>query len=421
MSVSETPRRRSWDSVRVVGMIRCLVLLACLGFVQGQAAQAQTVLEFWHSQSPSEDLILRLAEQFNASQTEVRVLPRYNGTYQESAIRLVAALGGDAAPVLFDAEVTVIPRLVEEGALADLSAYAEALPAELLRDLEPRQWEFGVFGAGRYSLPWAMSLPVLYYNASAFAQLGLEPPATWAEFEAVAERLTTRNTRGYIDVAAAFIFEALVTTRGGSLVSPAGEPRFDSPEAVDALSMLQRMSRARTSVPRGFAELDQALVDFARTKGMMAIAAESFFPQGERFSVAFEVAAAPLPQDVSAALPLMGAQLVVLAGSSEAERAGAFAFWEFLMNPEHQSAWVQDSYALPARLSVAAALQEWYAADPGRGVALEGLPNAVYRPRVGAYVVWQGYLQEAIERATKAGADPATVLREAQRRALESP
>lgn len=378
------------------------------------------MLEFWHSQDATEDLIQQFADAFNASQDEYEVVPRYNGNYQESAIKLVAALGGSNLPVLFDAEVTVFPRLVEEGALAELSPLLEAVPGELLADLNPALWGYGELAGGRYGLPWNMSMPVLFYNKSAFDQLGLAPPTTWEEFEAAAERLTTRNTRGYIDVAAAFIFEALVSTRGGSVVTEDGQPNFDSPEAVEALSMLQRLARERHSVPRGFAELDQALVDFARTRVMMAVASQAFFPQGERFSVAFEVAAAPLPTGSSESVPLMGAQLVVLESASEAERRGALAFWQFLMAAEQQQAWVQASYFLPVRNSVAEALQGWYEAVSGRRAALAQLENAVYRPRIGAYAVWQGYLQEAIERATKAGADPQTVLQEAQRRALES-
>ena len=321
--------------------------------------------------------------------------------------------------MLFDAEGTVFARLAEEGALADLSPLTAALPEALTDDLVPVLWDSGVWEGKRYGLPWALSMPVLFYNASVFDQLGLAPPATWEAFEAVARELSTRNTRGYIDVAMPFIFETLVSTRGGSLVDENGRPAFDSPEAIDALSMLQRMAKARSSIPRGGGELDQALVDFARTKGMMAIASEAFFPQGERFSVAFEVAAAPLPVGASPSVPLVGAQLVVLASASEAEREGALAFWQFLMAPENQETWVEASYFLPVRRSVAEALAAWYQADPSRGAALAQLPLAVYRPHSGDYAVWQSYLQEALERVTKGGADPAAALAEAQRRALE--
>jgi len=382
--------------------------------------EAQTTVPFWHSQDVTESTIQALADAFNTSQSEYVVDPRYVGNYQEGAIKLVAALGGADQPVLFDAEGTVFPRLVEEGALADLSDLSAALPEALVSDIYPAQWHYGELGGGRYGLPWDMSMPVLIYNATAFRQLGVTPPQTWDAFEAAAARLTTRQTEGYINVSAAFIFEMMVSTRGGSVVTAEGQPNLNAPEAVDALTMLKRIADAGNATLHSFAELDVALVDFVRTKGMMAFASLAFWPQGQRYSVAFEPAAAPVPTGVSDAVPLMGAQLVVLKSASEVQRQGAVAFWEFLMRPENLATWVKASYFLPARRAALPLLEPWYQEDPNRRVALEQLENAVPRPRVGAYVVWQGFLEEALEKSLRGGVPPEAALEEAQRRALES-
>jgi sn-glycerol 3-phosphate transport system substrate-binding protein len=382
--------------------------------------EAQTTLEYWHSQDATESTIQTLADTFNASQGEYRVVPRYVGSYREGTVKLIAALGGGEQPVLFDAEGTVFARLVEERALADLSDLTDALPEALVEDLYPALWSAGKLNGGRYGLPWNMSMPVLFYNATAFAQLGVTPPKTWAEFEEVAARLTTRQTEGYIHVSAAFIFEMMVSTRGGSIVTEAGQPNLNSPEAVDALNMLKRIADGGNATLRSFAELDVALVDFVRTKGMMAFASIAFWPQGLRYSVAFEPATAPVPTGASAAVPLMGAQMVVLESASEAERRGAVAFWEFLMEPENVVTWVQASYFLPARRSALPLLEPWYQEDPNRKVALSQLENAVPRPRVGAYAVWQGFLEEALEKSLRGGVPPEVALAEAQQRALES-
>lgn len=384
------------------------------------ASYAQTVIEYWHSNNAVEDVVQSFVDEFNASQNDYKVVQRMTGLYQESSIKLIAALGTNSAPVLFEAENTVFAKLLEEGALADLKPVLQHLPQELFEDIYPTFWNFSEHNNGHYGLPWNISIPVLYYNKTVFDQLGVTPPQNWEAFEAAAARLTTRSTKGYIDVAAAFIFETMVTTRGGRLLSDDGQPNFASPEAIEALSMLQRMAKDRTSIPRSFAELDQALVDFARTKAMMAIASQAFFPQGERFSVTFEVAAAPIPFDSSQDLPLVGAQLVVLNHASAVERQGAVAFWHFLMEPENQRRWVEASYYLPVRRSSVPLLSDWYSKDPSRKVGLDQLEHAIGKPKVADYAIWQSYLQEAIERATKAGMDPASVLQEAQKRALES-
>lgn len=397
-------------------MRRICILLGLIAL----SARAQVIIPFWHSQDATAELIAAFADAFNAAQPDYRVEPRYTGGYQESAIRLIAALGTEGAPVLFDAEGTVFSRLYEEGALADLTPYVAALEPALIADIYPIMWAYGEFDGRRFGLPWNLSVPVLFYNKNIFSQRGLAPPDSWEALETAARALTTRNTRGYIDVAVAFIFETMVSSRGGSILTEDGQPNFDSPEAIEALSQLQRMAQARISVPYGFGELDQALIDFARTRGMMAIASQAFFPQGERFAVGFEVGQAPIPLRPGGSVPMIGAQLVVLSSASEAQRRGAVAFWEFLMAPENLSAWVQASYFLPVRQSVAEQLAPWYAEDPSRRAGIDQLAHLSMRPRVGAYAIWQGYLQEAIERATKAGADPQSVLAEAQRRALES-
>jgi sn-glycerol 3-phosphate transport system substrate-binding protein len=393
-----------------------MILLALLS-----STRAQTVIEFWHSQNATEALIQTFADEFNASQTEYQVIQRLTGNYQESTIKLIAALGTDSAPVLFDAENTVFAKFLEEGSLADLEPFLAAVPAELLEDIYPVFWDYAETAEGHFGLPWNISVPVLYYNKSVLDQLGVAPPTSWEELETASDRLTTRSTRGYIDVAGAFIFETMVSTRGGRLVTAAGQPNFASPEAIEALSLMQRMAKNRTSIPRSFTELDQALVDFARTKGMMAIASQAFFPQGERFSVAFEVAAAPVPTGSSQAIPLVGAQMVVLKDATDAQKQGAIAFWQFLMEPENIKRWVEVSYFLPVRRSTVDLLTDWFAEDPSRRVGVDQLEYAIGERKPAAYAVWQSYLAEAIERATKAGMDPATVLEEAQQRALESP
>ncbi len=398
---------------RATRLTRLLIVLLCLL----PSAAAQTTIEFWHSQDATEAAIDELATRFNGAQDEFRVEPRYIGNYQENAIRLIAGLRSGDVPALFDAELTIFMRLVDDRALVELDSYLTDLPVPLIADIPEPMWEYGRVGDRRFGLPWSMSMPVLIYNADVARQLGVEPPTDWDAFEATAARLTTRNSTGYIDVAAAIVFETMVASRGGSLVTPDLEPNFDGPEAIATLEMLQRLARSRHSIPRSFAELDRALVDFARGKGMMSIGSQALIPQGERFAVGFDIGVAPIPSANGRGVPFTGAQLVVPQGTSEAEQRGAVAFWRFLIEPDNVRAWVEASHFLPVRTSAVPLLEAWYAEDPGRRVGLEQLPDAVVRPQTGDYALWQTFLQEAIERVTLGGGDPAEELGAAQRRA----
>ncbi|AEB12897.1 ABC transporter substrate-binding protein [Marinithermus hydrothermalis] len=382
---------------------------------------AQVEIPFWHSMDgPAGRAIERFAQAFNQSQPAYRVVPRFLGDYREGESKLVAALRTGSQPVLFQAELAFFPRLVAEGRAVPLDAYLEDLPPEFIRDFYPAAWAYGVVDGTRYGLPFNTSTPVLFYNADAFRALGLEAPRDWTAFVRAAERLTNRRSKGYIAVLESWTFEAMVTSRGGSLVTPDGRPNFTSPEAVAALEMLVRLAREGAAIPRNLAEAQFAQLDFVRTKGMMVFASIANWPAAERYTFAFELGVAPVPREAEGRVPLGGAQLVVLKGASPKQVRGAVAFWRFLMQPEQIAEWVQASFYVPLRRSVLPRLEAFYAENPFRKAAFEQLEFAVPRPRTPHFAVWRTYLEEALEKAVKGGMDPRKALEEAQRKALEA-
>ena len=401
--------------------LRCLpALCICLICLLAPTAWAQTELLFWHSHDATSDTIEAFAEVFNSSQSDYTIIPEYVGNFEEAGIRLLTAYGGGNHPVLFSAEMTVIPRLLEEGILVDLTHLTQDITEDDVADFVPMLWNYGLFDAKRYSLPFANSALVLFYNANLLEQKNVSPPTTWEEFEQVTSELSTRRIKAFINVNIPLAFEAMVATRGGNIIQD-DLPNFNSPEAIAALEMLQRISRNRDAINRSMSEIDIALIDFIRTKGMMAFASLAMWPEGSQYSVAFEVGAAPIPMGelMEHRTPIAGAQLVVLQGASPAQQEGAYAFWQFLMEAENVATWVRDSYYLPTRFSALPHLEDWYAEDPTRAIALEQLDNLIGRPKMGAYTVWQGYLAEALDKALQGNMDARAALDEAQQRSLD--
>ncbi len=396
-------------------MRKLFLLVFLFGF-----AGAQVEVPFWHAMDgPAGRQIEAFAKAFNAEQSEYRVVPRYVGDYREAETRLIAALRTGTQPVLYQAEIAFFPRLVAEGRAVPLDGRL-GLDEKTIADFYPAVWAYGVMNGRRYGLPFNTSTPVLYYNASAFRARGVAAPKDWAAFEAASKKLSDRRRKGYIAVLESWTFEAMVTSRGGSLVTEDGRPNFDSKEAVEALSMLHRMARARTLIPRRLAEAQFALLDFVRTKGMMVFASIANWPAAENYSFAFDLGVAPVPREPGGKVPMGGAQLVVLKGASERQVAGAVAFWKFLMRPENIARWVEASYYVPVRKSALPYLEDFYAENPYRKAAFEQLAYAVPRPRVPEFVVWRVYLEEALEKSVKGGVDPKVALEEAQRKALEA-
>ena len=62
-------------------------------------AQAQTEIQWWHSMTGGlNDWVVDLANGFNASQKEYKVVPTYKGSYDESMTASIAAFRAGNAP-----------------------------------------------------------------------------------------------------------------------------------------------------------------------------------------------------------------------------------------------------------------------------------------------------------------------------------
>jgi len=381
-------------------------------------ALAQTEVTFWHSMDgPAGRLLAAFAQEFNARQNLYRASPQYVGDYRDAETKLVAALRTGAAPVLFQAEISFFPRLVGERRALALDPYLN-LERSFLEDLFEPAWNYGVMEGRRFGLPLNTSTPVLFYNLDTFRAKGLKAPRNWKEFEEVAKALSSRQTKGFIFVTdpQAWLFEAMVTSRGGSLTKD-GKPNFTSKEALEALEMLTRLNRAGALSVRSMAESTFAQLDFVRTKGMMVMASIANWPAAENFSFAFTLGVAPVPREPGGKVPMGGAQLVVLRGASEAQVRGAIEFWKYLMEPRNVARWVEASYYVPVRKSAIPLLEDFYRENPFRKVAFEQIAHAQERPRLTPFSAWASLLAEALERSLKGGVPPQKALEEAQRKA----
>jgi multiple sugar transport system substrate-binding protein len=107
----------------------------------------------------------------------------------------------------------------------------------------------GNLNGSTYGLPFVLSTPVLYYNASLFAKAGLNPatpPTTWAQVktDALAIKARTGKDGAYIDCltknSGDWCWQGLVDSAGGSVLSSNGSRlTFAGTPAVQAATMAQ--------------------------------------------------------------------------------------------------------------------------------------------------------------------------------------
>ena len=172
------------------------VTAAAFAAVMALPAQAATDVQWWHAMDGAlETWVNDLAKEFNASQSDYRVVPTYKGTYNEALTAGIAAFRAGQAPHILQVyEVGTATMMAAKGAVKPV----QALMTEQGVAFDPARYIPAV--AGYYtasngqmlSFPFNSSTTVFYYNKDAFKKAGLDenkPPKTWPEVEAAAQKL----------------------------------------------------------------------------------------------------------------------------------------------------------------------------------------------------------------------------------------
>ena len=175
-------------------LLRAALALALFAFAA--QAQAVTEIQWWHSMTGAlGDRLNELANDFNESQKEYKVVPVFKGSYPESMTAAIAAYrAGNAPHILQVFEVGTATMMAAKGAI--MPVYQVMTDAG--EPFDPKAYLPAV--AGYYtdtkgqmlSFPFNSSTTVFYYNKDAFKKAGLDPnkaPKTWKEVVAAAAKL----------------------------------------------------------------------------------------------------------------------------------------------------------------------------------------------------------------------------------------
>src|SRR5690349_21435855 len=152
-------------------------------------ALAQTEIQWWHSMGGAlGDKVNELANKFNATQKDYKVVPVFKGSYPESMTAAIAAYrAGNAPHILQVFEVGTATMMAAKGAIVPVY--------KLMKDadepFDPKAYLGPVSGyytdskGNMLSFPFNSSTAIFYWNKDAFKKAGLDPnkpPKTWKEF-----------------------------------------------------------------------------------------------------------------------------------------------------------------------------------------------------------------------------------------------
>ena len=346
--------------------------------IQETGSQVKVVL--WSSWGTKigevEQEVLR---RFHESQQDVVVEHQFQGTYDETAQKVIAALQARQAP-----DMTVLSeanwfRFYANQYLAPMDDFIAA------EEIDTSDYVDSFLTEGqRQGQQWWMSLarstPLFYYNKQKWAEAGLEDrgPRTYSELSEWGPKLLKKDGDtvtqwGFLHAPAtdfiSWYFQGTVWAFGGAYSDEDFNIKITEPPAIQAGEWL------RSTVAEGWAAPSQdRITDFLN--GVTASMMQSTGQLGNlKENATFEVGAAFLPSEVNPGCPTGGAGLGILSTAPAEKQQAAFKYIAFATSPEITAYWSQNTGYMPVRKSAGQSpeMQAFYQENPNFRLAVEQL------------------------------------------------
>jgi sn-glycerol 3-phosphate transport system substrate-binding protein len=327
-------------------------------------ALAVTEIQWWHAMvGGNNDVVVKLADEFNASQSDYKVIPSYKGGYADTMNAGIAAFrAGNAPHILQVFEVGTATMMSAKGAIKPVFE----LMKEANEPFDPKAYLPAVTGyystakGDMLSLPFNSSSMVMWINKDALKKANIaEIPKTWPEVFEDAKKLKAAGyaTCGFSNAWATWAnieqFSAWhnipIGTKANGLDGFDTELKFNSPLHVKHLQNLIDLEKDKTYDYSGRASASEGR--FSSGECPIFLTSSGFYAT-VKSSAKFEFTSAPMPYypDVAGAPQnsiIGGASLWVMGGKTPAEYKGVAKFFSFLSDTNRQAKLHQDTGYMP--------------------------------------------------------------------------
>lgn len=311
-------------------------------------SDGKTTIDFWHAMSGANEVALKKAvDSYNASQDKYVVEALFQGSYEESLTKLRSVGGTKDAPAIMQVFEVGTKYMIDSGYIEPIQTFIDKDNYDI-NQLEKNILNYYSVDGDLYSMPFNSSTPVMLYNKDAFAAAGLEnPPQTFEEVIAAAEKLKSDDMSGFAILLYGWFIEEMIATQGGLYVDGENgrtgdvtEALFNGVEGKHVFDFLKTMNDAGTlgNFGKNWDDIRTAFVS-----GKVAMYLDSSAGISNIVENApFEVGAAYIPYSEEAdrnGVIIGGASLWMMNGISEEQQNGAWDFMKYLQTPEVQAEW----------------------------------------------------------------------------------
>jgi len=409
------------------------------------AAWAQTEIQWWHAMGGNlGETVNKLAEGFNKSQSEYKVVPVYKGSYTETLTAAIAAFRAKQAPHIVQVfEVGTANMMAAKGAVYPVYQ----LMADAKEPFDPKVYIGPVYGyysttdGKLLSMPFNSSTPVLYYNKELLSKAGLDPnkpPKTWPELGEMAKKAVAAGAKcGFTPQWQTWTMienygawhNLPYATKANGFGGTDIELKFNDPAHVKFIQMLADWGKDKTFVYGGREGKSTAM--FNAGDCVFHIASSGSAAGIEKALGADKVGIAMMPYspDVIAKPQnsiIGGATLWVLKGKPAGDYKGVAKFLSYLSTTPVQAQWHQQTGYVPITLAASEATEKagFYKKHPGRDIAVKELtlnpPTENSKGlRIGNFVQIRDIVDEELESVWSGKKDAKAALDEAVKRGNE--
>ncbi|ARP97814.1 ABC transporter substrate-binding protein [Pseudorhodoplanes sinuspersici] len=323
----------------------------------------------------------QIIAEFNKVHPDVKVvIEAPQPDYEQLVQRTLSGISQKNAPVISFQGVNQVRQFVDAKQAVDLSPFVKDDPRWKDKGYYQQMMALGRFGDRQMAIPFAISTPIMYFNADLFRKAGLDPnnpPKTWPEVIAAAKKIqsTVPNATGLFydyQITGNWGFQVLVYSEGGSMMSAdETDVAFDKEPGLRAAKLL------RSFVDEG------VMKDWNRAQGEQAFIAgnvgfyfsSTSWLKGVEDKARFDMRTAFYPESSTGQrrLPSGGNAAVIITDDPKKAKA-AYEYAMFAAGPIGTEIMVKGSGYMPMHEEGTARLAKFYAENPNFKTSVEQVP-----------------------------------------------
>jgi len=414
--------------------------------VSPATAQQRTEIQMWMGLTgQAGELLTKYTSEFNASQTEYRVVTSFKGQYPEQRAAAVAAYRAGAPPhimQMFDAgsgDMTAAKGAIIPVSEVFKKANLQFNPADFI---PPARAYYSLPNGDMLSMPFNVSTAVMFYNKDIFKKAGLDaekPPTTWPEVIKAAKTIREKNASacGFTTTWLAWIMLEQHGARHNIALGDKNNGKDGSGASLDLNNKAnQRMVQTLVDMQKdksfdyGGRSNDAAAKFISGECGILMQSSGGLGAIARDAKFQFGVGQLPYwPDMVTAGKPyattIGGASLWVFNAPNRTanEYRGVAQFFNYLKSTPVMTDWAKATGFLPATNAAFKSMQDegFFTKNPGRDVPVVQLINGRQGPNTGGYrfgrwVEIRDVYHEEVEKALQGKQNAAEALHNTQRR-----